>query len=139
MTHCSVDASDLDPITPNHILLLQGNYAFPWARVDGNIFQKHWKHAEFISTQFWNQWLKSYIPELHKRQKWLQVSPNLAVDDVVLIVDQSTVRGQWPLGRVCEVNTGRDGLVRSARLQTKTGEIVRPISKLVLLEGKHYE
>ena len=63
----------------------------------------------------------------------------MAVDDVVLIVDQSTVRGQWPLGRVCEVSTGRDGLVRSVRLQTKTGEMVRPISKLVLLEGKHYE
>ena len=103
MSHCSDDASDMDPITPNHILLLQGNYAFPWARCEGNIFQKHWKHAEFISNTFWKQWLKAYILELHKRQKWLQINPSLAVNDIVLVMDQNTVRGQWPLGRVIEV------------------------------------
>ena len=139
MSYCSDDPMDVDPITPNHILLLQGNYAFPWARVEGDIFVKQWKHAEFIASQFWKQWLKFYIPELHKRQKWLNPSPNLAVNDIVLIMNQNTVRGLWPMGRVIDTKIGRDGLVRSARLKTQSGEVVRPISKLVLLESKHYK
>ena len=72
---------------------------------------------------------------LHQRHKWLEVKPNLQVGSLVLIMDEKVPRGAWPLGLVLETNVGRDGLVRSARLKTKTSVLVRPISKLVLLEG----
>ena len=36
---------------------------------------------------------------------------------------------------VLEVHRGRDQLVRSAKVRTKSTVMVRPITKLVLLEG----
>ena len=59
---------------------------------------------------------------------------NLAVGDVVLIIDPSTPRGLWPLGRVTEIFPGADGVVRSAKVINKYGEYHRPIAKLCLLE-----
>jgi hypothetical protein len=43
--------------------------------------------------------------------------------------------GQWPLGLVTEVNTGRDGNIRSCRVRTSKSSLVRPITKLCLLEA----
>ena len=85
---------------------------------------------------FWKRWVKEYLIELNRRQKWLEKKPNLGVGDVVLIMDENVPRGAWPLGRVVDVNVGRDGLVRSVRLRTKTTYLVQwPITKLVVLES----
>ena len=59
-------------------------------------------------------------------------------DDIVLVMDESMPRGLWPLARVVEPKIGRDGLVRSVLLQTKSAQLVRPITKIVMLEGFHY-
>ena len=140
LTKCSEDPLDDKVITPNHILLLHGNHAFPWSRSDKSCtLRYHWKHAQFAADQFWRKWLKYYIPELYQRQKWLKITPNLQVGDVCLLMDQITGRGVYPMGRVIEINLGRDKLVRSVRLQTKSTQLVRPIHKLVLLEGKLYD
>ena len=32
LTKCSDDVEDADPLTPNHLLLLRGNYAFQWTK-----------------------------------------------------------------------------------------------------------
>ncbi|XP_053377557.1 uncharacterized protein LOC123564742 [Mercenaria mercenaria] len=42
---------------------------------------------------------------------------NLTVNDLVLVCDEPSTRGRWPLGRVLEVSKGRDGLVRSCRVR----------------------
>lgn len=136
LTKCSDDANDSDPITPNHLLLLQGNYSFPWNRSDNcDVYQKQWRHAQLIVSQFWKRWLREYIPELNQRQKWFSEKANLCKGDIVLVVDANAPRGQWPLGKVVSVNVSRDGFVRSARVQTKLTQLVRPITKLVHLEG----
>ena len=50
-------------------------------------------------------------------------------------MEENSPRFLWPLGLVIETNVGRDNLVRSVRLTTRSTELVRPITKLVLLEG----
>ena len=75
---------------------------------------------------------------MQRRQKWVKDVPNLNVGDLVLLLDENSPRGSWPLGLVKEISTGRDGLVRSARVKTATTELVRPITKLVILEGALY-
>ena len=60
--------------------------------------------------------------------------PNLKINDLVLLVDTTQPRGHWHLGRVTKVFFGADGLVRTAQVKTKTSTLVRPISKLCLLE-----
>ena len=57
---------------------------------------------------------------------------NFTVGDTV-IVDESTPRNVWPIGRITEVFPDRDGFVCHVRVKTSTLE--RPITKLCLLES----
>ena len=69
------------------------------------------------------------------RQKWNVVRRNVAVDDVVLLVDKDMPRNRWTKGRVVEVFPGEDGLVRHVGVRTCRSEAIlkRPITKLVVL------
>ena len=61
---------------------------------------------------------------------------DVAVNDVVLVLDEITPRSSWPLGRVIEVYTNsRNGLVCSVKVKTRTSELVRPVFEIVLLEA----
>ena len=139
ITKCSDDVDDVAALTPNHLLLLRDNQSVPWGVFYvGDMYRKHWRHVQHLVTLFWKRWIKEYLPELQRRQKWVKDVPNLNVGDLVLLLDENSPRGSWHLGLVKEISTGRDGLVRSARVKTATTELVRPITKLVILEGALY-
>ena len=76
------------------------------------------------------------LPSLQQRQKWKKPQRNLAVNDIALLQDKNTPRSSWPLGRVIEVYSNRrDGLVRSAKVKTRSPRLVQPVDKIVLLES----
>jgi len=55
------------------------------------------------------------------------------VGDLVLVVDNNSPRGQWPLGRIVELIPSKaDGVVRQARVHITTAKhhLIRPIVKL---------
>ena len=54
--------------------------------------------------------------------------------DIVLMVSSDTPRGRWPLGRILEVYPGKDGHIRSVKLQVGEKQYSRPIVKLCPLE-----
>ena len=62
------------------------------------------------------------------------IQQNLTIDDIVLVMDESLLRGCWQLGRVVEVINGRGNLVRSEKVKTSKSEILRPIDRLCFLE-----
>jgi hypothetical protein len=97
--------------------------------------RKTWRQSQVLSDHFWKRWLHEYLPTLQQRQKWLRPQRNLAVNDLVILVDENVPRGHWLLGRVTKVFPGRDGLVRVAEVKTKTNIFKRPISKLCFLEA----
>ena len=136
ITKSSEDINDDTPLSPNHLLLLRENCSMPWGIFhNSDTYRKHWRHVQHLSTQFWKRWIHEYLPELQRRQKWNNPVNNLKVGDLVLMLNESSPRGSWPLGLVIETSIGRDGLVRSARIRSKGSEFVRPVTKLVLLEG----
>ena len=58
------------------------------------------------------------------------------MNDIVLLLDENTPRSIWPLGQVIEVYSNRrDGLVCSAKVKTRSMELVRPVDKIILLES----
>ena len=63
-----------------------------------------------LADQFWSKWLKSYLPILQGRQKWFDVCRNLAVGDIVLIVNENCKRGNWPKAIVQEIFRDKEGL-----------------------------
>lgn len=83
------DPNDLEPLTPNHILLMKGKPALP-----PGLFEPHdlyvkcrWRQAQYISDLFWKQWVRQYLPLLQERQKWNQKRRNLKAGDVIIIMD----------------------------------------------------
>ena len=89
---------------------------------------------QYLADIFWKRWVKEYLPTLQVRQKWFRPRRNLAIGDLVLVMDQTMPRNCWPLGKVIEVNSGRDGLVRSVKVKSKGRILTRPVDKLCMLE-----
>ena len=136
ITKVTDDAAEGEPLTPNHFLMLSAGSSEPWGVFgDADLYKRRWRQVQHLSNHFWKRWLREYLPELQRRVKWNVQTPSLKVGDLVLIKDEQVYRGAWPLALVVDVNMGRDGLVRSARVKSQTGHYVRPITKLVHLEG----
>ena len=91
---------------------------------------------QYLSNIFWSRWTREFLPSLQQHQKWSKPQRNLAVNYIVLLLDENITRSTWPLARVLEVHSNRkDGLVRAAKVKTKLSVLVRPIHKIVLLES----
>ncbi|KAL7830355.1 hypothetical protein SRHO_G00314820 [Serrasalmus rhombeus] len=136
LTKASEDPRDGQPLTPNDLLLLRPECSLPpGCFVKQDLYRRRWRQVQYMADIFWTRWMKEYLPSLQQRQKWTRHSRNYQVGDLVLVLNESTPRSQWPLGLVIDVNAGADGLVRSVQVKTRTGIYTRPIHKLCLLEG----
>lgn len=129
-------AYDLDPLTPSKLLLLHSNSCLPpGVFVDKDRYSRRWRQAQLLANTFWKRWLREYLPTLQRRQKWLKPKRNLALKDLVLLVDKDCPRGKWPMAIVEEVFPDEKGVVRQVTVRTANGRLKRDIRKLCLLEG----
>jgi hypothetical protein len=151
ITELSDDPNDLEPLTPNHLLLRKGGITYPPGLFsERDLYaNKKWKQVQYLSDLFWSRWRKEYLPLLQSRQKWRRDSTPLNVGDLVLLVDQLLPRNQWAMGRIVEVIRDRRGNVRSAKVlvakmkgidKLKTCNVdrvvvERPVVKLILLKS----
>ncbi|XP_043219625.1 uncharacterized protein LOC122380499 isoform X1 [Amphibalanus amphitrite] len=138
LTYVSTDIGDPEPLTPNHFVLGYPEAAFPpgiFAESDV-LGRGKWRQSQALADQLWRRWQKEYLPLLIQRKKWVRETRDLQVGDVVLMVDQESPRGYWPLARITEVTTSDDGRVRSVSLQTARGSVYRrPANKVCFLES----
>ena len=76
-----------------------------------------------------------YLQTLQQRSTLSKSQRNLAVDDIVLVVETSQPRSTRQLVRVTMVfHSQTDGLVRKVRIRTGTGQhLEQPVHKLLLL------
>ena len=139
ITKLSDDPKDLPALTPNMLLLMRPCQSLPVGvfKKEDSYARRWWKQMQYLANIFWRRWIKEYLATLQPRQKWQRQAINLKVGDLVLEAQENVPRGQWPLARVVDVNVGRDGLVRSCVIKTRTGNVLRPIRKLCLLEGSN--
>ena len=78
--------------------------------------------------------MTEYVPSLTERKKWLDNKKDVKIGDIVLIVDNNSPRGKWPVGRIIDLFPGNDGVVCSVRVKTSSSVYTRPVVKLCLLE-----
>jgi hypothetical protein len=136
LTRVSDDHKDSEPLTANHLLLHRPSESVMPGEYRGvDVYGKRWRHVQLIADHFWKRWLKEYLPTLQLRQKWLEPQRNFVEGDIVLVCDESTSRNNWPLAKVISTSVGRDGLVRSIKIKTASTVLVRPVTKLCLLEA----
>ena len=95
--------------------------------------ESSWKKIQYLADIFWTC---QYLLLLQIRKKWFGTNSNVKPGDLVLVMDESTKRGQWPKDLVQDVMPDRNGLVRRVRLRTADAQtLIRDIRKICLLEG----
>ena len=118
LLHVSSDVTDMEPLTPNHILLGRSQPVVPIGIFDQDADAYTWKKAQVLADNFWSRFIKEYLPTLQRRTKWTKNSEDLNPGDLVWILEDFTARGIWPVGRVKPVTRGTDNVARSCDLAT---------------------
>ena len=133
ITTASSDPLDPEPLTPNHLLLLNSQPVLPPGEFDNADTRRRWKQVQYLADVFWRRWSQEYLTTMQQRQKWFKERKNFKIRDIVVIVDPTSPRASWPLARIIETKPDSKGLVRSVKLKTKTGILERPVTKICLL------
>ena len=135
------DPSSPFVLTPNSLLWIKTDSDFSLDSEFGekDIYRAHWKHVQVLTQSFWEHWKDEFLQQssVQSRRIWKNEKENLKVGDLVLMKDDSSVRGNWPVGIVEQVFPSDDGLVRSVEVGVfKNGShsvFTRPITELVPL------
>ena len=94
---------------------------------------RHWYLCQVLVRHFWQRWSKEYISSLRRYTKWHHPTRSVQVGDVVILQEDNMVPTKWPLNKVIQTHTGKDGLVRVVIIKTATGTYKRPVTKITLL------
>lgn len=136
ITSVSDDPHDLEPLTPNHLLLMKTQPNLPPGIFNQNDLytRKRWRQIQYLADLFWRRWTREYLPLLQERQKWTRQKRNFEPGDVVLVVDSSSPRSTWTMGRIIQTLPDSSGTVRRVKLQTKNSTLERSVHKICLLQ-----
>lgn len=90
-----------------------------------------WQHVQKMSQHFWNRWHKEYLSQLQTRFKWnIKRSSEIKLDTLVLLYEDNLPPTKWRIGRVIELFSGSDDIVRVADVKTSNGIVRRAVSRL---------
>lgn len=130
----SANPLDDPPITPNHLLIgRSGLTTLPGPFYESKNPRHRLEFCEMLVQKFWDRWMSHFLPSLIPRGKWYKERHDLAIGDLVVLIDSKIPRASWKMGIVENVFPGKDNLVRSVQVKTGSGSYQRPISKLSLL------
>lgn len=130
---CPVD--DVQCLTPGHFLIGAPLVARPETNltdVPSNRLTR-WELISQVTQHLWKRWATEYLHTLIQRQKWCSPSDNLKVGDIVVLTIDNQPPMSWPLARVTRVMPAEDGVVRIVSVRTSSGELTRPVRKLLVL------
>ncbi|XP_011170365.1 uncharacterized protein LOC105203288 [Solenopsis invicta] len=136
LTPLSEDASDLTCLTPGHFLVGAALNSFPVTDLTAENPERllRWQRVKQMRQHFWRRWSTEYIHTFIERRKWkANQGEQLKIGQLVLIQQPGLGPLQWLLGRVAQIHPRADGIVRTATLRTRQGQLTRPLTKLAVL------
>ena len=142
-----------EPLTPSHLYcgrrLLNEREDTQYEHVEGTDYKvSHKSMVQKVGIinaaveHFWTRWHREYLSSLREVHKIVggKENPGIEVGDVVVVQEDGVKRNKWKLGRIEELITGKDQVIRGAIVRTnkggKAGHISRPLQKLCPLETK---
>ena len=146
----SEDTQAGGPITPLHLQLGRATVEVPRVRFEeAPSLTRRLQHAGEGVKQFWKKWMHLVFQEKLLSRTWREVKRNVAVGDVVYMMEKDDDGEFCRMGVVEEVKAGPDGCVRTATIRyTNPGGdphhrsapklAVRPIHKLAVIVPVDY-
>ena len=129
---------DVTPLTPGH--LVSGGRPLSWPALDyqfpGTLMSSHafFRRRQDILQRFWIGWRRAYLASLTDRFTLSHAFVSLKVGDTVLMVDSSSHRNHWKIGRIVEVIPGPDDIVRSVEVEVDGVRYRRAVQSLARFE-----
>ncbi|XP_025270370.1 uncharacterized protein LOC112639710 [Camponotus floridanus] len=131
----SDDPEDLEALTPGHFLVGTALNAIPTSPLTEGpkSLLTRWKLLGQMRDSFWTRWTREYLHSLTHRPKWYKADEEVRIGRLCLLRCEVSPPNKWPLARIESVYPGGDGHTRVVRVRTSTGNLTRPVTKLVLL------
>ena len=132
------DDVEMPILTPN-IMMFGNNFHIPEVDADDLTDYDLRKRARFLrkcKNRLWARWENEYLRGLRERHNLKHSEkPNiLSVGDVMLIKGDHKNRAKWNIGIVSELITGRDGVIRGAKLRAGNNYLERAVQHLYPME-----
>ena len=133
----SAEDKGIEVLTPGHFLIGRPIEALPDPSETSQSFTllKRWHLCQALVRHFWRRWTTEYLTTLQRLSKWQKHSQvNISVGDVVVVREDETIPGRWPIARVTKTYPGKDGIVRVKTIETGDGKTyTRPVVKVAPL------
>ncbi|GFQ95538.1 DUF5641 domain-containing protein [Trichonephila clavata] len=101
--------------------------------LDSQKLAKRIKYRRKLFNDLRQRFRREYLSELiQKSNEKLSRAPE--VGEIVLIGDDNKKRLFWPMAKIIELIPGRDGKIRTVKLKTQHGTVLRPVQRVYPLE-----
>ena len=103
LTDVNINVEEELLLTPNHLLRTNPKIALPpiVGRNKDCYGRNHYRVVQYMADEFWRRWSKEYTSTLIKWQKWFRKKRYVCLGDILLVVDDNSARGQWPIVELC--------------------------------------
>lgn len=150
LTPLSQDLGSLEALTPAHFLtgspltslpdLFHPEVPLPNSKQVEEIpltDNKYFKLRNQMLAAFWTRWSSEYLKTLQHRRKWKSGNTTFEVGQLVLMKERNFYPTKWVLGRILELKSGQDSIVRVVRVKTAKGEFLRSVTTVspLFLDG----
>lgn len=132
---CTIQEDTIEALTPSHFLIGQPLTLTPEPDLSHLKIStlSRWQMTTNLFQHFCKRWREEYLTQLNALSKWNQSRKNVEIGDLVILKDDNTPPGQWPLGLITETHPGKDQLVRVVTVKTAHGYYKRPITKICVV------
>ncbi|GFY65829.1 integrase catalytic domain-containing protein [Trichonephila inaurata madagascariensis] len=134
LTYVSENPQELTPLTPAMFLI--ENRCSDTTDIDelnSRDLRKRMKYRIKLLRDLRQRFRKEYLGELIQKQNDNRVREP-RVGEMVLIGHDNKKRLSWLIAKIIELIPGRDGEIRTVRLKTQHGTVIRPVQRIFPLE-----
>ncbi|GFU96942.1 DUF5641 domain-containing protein [Trichonephila clavipes] len=130
---------ELISLTPSMFLISNKNTNIEdIEELDSNSLNKRIKYRSKLLKDLRQRFTNEYLSQLIQKHNEKE-SRDPQIGEVVLVGDDNKKRLFWALAKIIELIPGRDGKIRTVRLKTEHGKILRPIQRIYPLEIRSNE